>query len=85
MLAQFLTASREFKRTDMDITENRMQLFPHAGGWAIFYERTFSFSKVIHNFAKALLVAKELARMNCAQLLVRDEEGQVLLNASFTS
>jgi hypothetical protein len=69
----------------MKIVTNRLQLFPHGGGWTIFYEGTFSFTGVINDFAKALLVAKDLARKNCAQLLVRDEEGEVLLNTSFKS
>jgi hypothetical protein len=67
----------------MKIATNRLQLFPHGGGWAIFYERNFSFTNVINDFAKALLVAKELARKNCAQLLVRDEEGEILLSTTY--
>lgn len=62
---------------------NRLQLFPHHKGWAIFDEQTFTFSDVIRDFAYALNVAKKMALKNEATLMVRDTEGEVILNTTY--
>lgn len=62
---------------------NRLQLFPHNKGWAIFDENTFRFSKEMRDFAAALNLAKTIAQKNEATLMVRDTEGEIILKTIY--
>lgn len=63
--------------------DNRLQLFPHSKGWAIFDEKTYRFSDIIEDFSQALQIAKKIAVTNEATLLVRDQEGEVILKTVY--
>ncbi len=64
--------------------KKQLQLFPIKGGWAILNEMNFRISRVIKNFAEALVIAKKMAQKNYASLLVRSEDGDVLFNSNPT-
>ncbi len=64
--------------------DNRLQLFPHNQGWAIFDENTYRFSDVFIDFAHALRLAKQIALENQATLMVRDHEGEVILKTAYS-
>lgn len=63
--------------------DNRLQLFPHNKGWAIFDENTFRFSDVFIDFSYALRTAKRIASSNRSVLMVRDQEGEVILKTAY--
>ena len=63
---------------------NRLQLFPHDKGWAIFDEKTFRFSYVFCDVSIAFDLAKDIACKNAATLLVRDMEGEIILRTVYS-